>query len=211
MARTKPPIKKSVNIADQKFSRLHAIKLHSRDKHNRERWLFKCDCGQEKIIDKSSVKTGKTKSCGCLQLENNKIVGITHNRSKTREFKIWLGIKKRCLDKNHSTHKEYGGRGIIICDKWKDSFENFLVDMGESPSNFHSIDRINNNGNYESSNCRWATRKEQQNNCRRNRIISYKGDNYTLSNLCDKLGLKYQLVYDRVTKLQWTIEEAVCQ
>ena len=211
MSRTPPPIKQSVNITNQKFGKLYAVKLVSKDKNNRERWLFKCDCGQEKIIDKSSVKTGKTKSCGCWQLENNKVIGITHNKSRTREFKIWLGIKKRCLNKKHSTYKNYGERGIKICDRWKDSFENFLADMGSAPSELYSIDRIDNNGNYEPLKCKWVTRKEQNNNTRRNRIVSYKGNNYTLSNLCDKLGLKYQLIYDRVTKLKWKIEEAICQ
>lgn len=211
MARTKPPVKKPVNITDQRFGRLRAVKLAFRDKHNREHWLFKCDCGQEKAIEKSSVKTGHTKSCGCLQLDNNKIVGITHNKSKTREFKIWLGIKKRCLNRKCHAYKDYGARGIMICDRWLISFEDFLADMGYAPSQFHSIDRIDNNGNYEPSNCKWITRKEQNNNTRRNRIFSYEGKNYTLSNLCDKLGLKYQLIYDRVTKLKWKIEEAICQ
>lgn len=211
MPRKPPPIKKPVNISGQKFGMLYAIKLDSRDRHNRERWLFKCDCGKEKVIEKSSVKTGHTKSCGCWQIENNKVIGITHNKSKTREFKIWLGIKKRCLNKKHSTYKNYGGRGIKICDRWKDSFENFLADIGSAPSELYSIDRIDNNGNYEPSNCKWVTRKEQNNNTRRNRIFSYEGNNYTLSNLCDKLELKYKLIYDRVTKLKWKIEEAICR
>ena len=211
MARTKPPIKKPVNITDQRFGRLQAVKLAFRDKHNREFWLFKCDCGQEKAIEKSSVKTGHTKSCGCWQLENNKVVGITHNKSKTREYKIWLGIKKRCLDSNHSTYKNYGKRGIKICDRWLDSFENFLEDMGNCPSDIHSIDRVNNDGNYESLNCRWATRKEQNNNCRRNRLFDHDGLQYTLSQLCEKLNVKYHLIYDRIYVLNWTLEEAICQ
>jgi hypothetical protein len=202
-------VSKKPNISGQKFNFLTAIKFEY-SKNNRHFWLFKCDCGNEKIIGKTYVLNDHTKSCGCWKLQNNRTIGITHNQSKTREFEIWLGIKKRCLNKNCHAYKDYGARGIMICDKWLISFEEFLADMGHAPSELYSIDRIDNNGNYEPSNCRWVTRKEQNNNTRRNRIFSYEGNNYTLSNLCDKLGLKYKLIYDRVTKLNWSLEEAIC-
>lgn len=207
----KPPIKKSVDITGQKFGRLTAVKLASRNKHNKECWLFKCDCGKEKTIEKSMVRTGHSKSCGCLALEIRKIVATTHGKNNTREHRIWLGIKKRCLNKKHTTYQNYGARGIKICDRWLNSFENFLLDMGNCPSNTHSIDRIDNNGNYEPNNCRWATRKEQNNNNRRNRLFQYEGSQYTLSQLCEKLNVKYHLIYDRLYVLNWTLEEAICQ
>lgn len=201
---------KKSDISGQKFNFLTAIKFEY-SKNNKHFWLFKCDCGNEKVIGKTYVLTGHSKSCGCWKLQNNRTIGITHNQSKTREFKIWQGIKKRCLNRNCHTYKEYGGRSIMICDRWLISFEYFLADMGHAPSELHSIDRIDNNGNYAPSNCRWVTRREQNNNTRKNRIFPYEGNNYTLSNLCDKLGLKYQLIYDRVTKLKWRIEDAICQ
>jgi hypothetical protein len=203
-------VSKKPDISGQKFNFLTAVKFEY-SKSNRHFWLFKCDCGNEKTIGKTYVLTGHTKSCGCWKLQNNRTIGITHNKSNTREFKIWLGIKKRCLNKNCYAYESYGGRGIKVCDRWVNSFENFLEDIGNCPTNKHSIDRIDNNGNYEPSNCRWATREEQNNNNRSNRLIDFEGSQHTLAQLCKKLNLKYHLIYDRLYVLKWTLKEAICQ
>lgn len=131
-------------------------------------WECQCDCGNISIHQRGNLQSGHSKSCGCLEVENRSDINAkfsasrsTHGRTKTSEFTIWQGILERCNNPNTINYNRYGGRGISICERWLNSFENFLEDMGERPSKRHSIDRINNDGNYEPSNCRWATPSEQ--------------------------------------------------
>lgn len=129
-----------------------------------------CDCGNIKTLHWSNVKNGKTQSCGCLYKESRGHNGFAikkHGEShKTVEYQTWKGMKQRCSNSNNSHYKNYGGRGIIVCERWLNSFDNFLEDMGRKPTPQHSIDRIDVNGNYEPSNCRWATPYEQRMNQR---------------------------------------------
>ena len=129
-----------------------------------------CDCGNIKEIPPYRLISGDTKSCGCLRTKKLNEFSYRHGQggfNKTSEYRTWKGMKYRCFGKNCKAYKNYGGRGITVCERWKDSFHNFYSDMGKRPSNLYSIDRINNDGNYEPSNCRWATRKEQNSNTRR--------------------------------------------
>ena len=141
-----------------KFNKLTAVKFIKRDKHFNQYWLFRCDCGTEKVIRYWSVRSGLVKACGCLLKK--------HGMTNTKTYNSWIAMKKRCLDKNHISYKNYGGRGIIICSEWL-KFENFYSDMGKRPKN-KSLDRVDNNGNYCKDNCRWATKKQQMNNMRTN-------------------------------------------
>jgi len=147
--------------------------------------LCKCECGKIKKIKSYSLIYGHTKSCGCLRKEITKETQIknssTHGnagRNRTKEYKAWVAMKERCLNPNATGYKYYGGRGITICDSWINYFENFLKDMGKGPRGY-SLDRIDNDGNYCKENCRWATRKVQQNN--RN-VLSSSGEKYIYLN-----------------------------
>lgn len=189
----------------QRFNFLTVIELLGR-KGSEDYWLCLCDCGKQRKVTNHELKY-RAKSCGCKTKPR-----LTHGLTGTKEHNIWVNIKQRCLNPNVPAYKNYGGRGITICDRWLNSFENFLEDIGLSPTPQHSIDRIDNNKGYEPSNCRWATDSEQMKNRRyfRNngKLISYSNELLTIRELAKKYGLKPATLYKRLDN-NWTIEEAV--
>lgn len=174
------------NLVGKKFNRLTVLsKLGHKGHHTL--WLCKCDCGKLKEVCGGELKNGKVKSCGCLRIEKSKIG--THYDSHSKEYNTWSRMIGRCYTKTVKMFPMYGGRGILVCERWLHSYENFLADMGRCPSKKMSLDRIDNNGNYEPSNCRWATYETQANNRRSNHFITYKGETLTISQWAKKLNI----------------------
>lgn len=150
----------SKNITGMRFGRILVLyKTKARNKSSAFYYCV-CDCGIEKVISGALLRNKLQVSCGCYRAANKP--NMKHGlANKSPAYKAWKEMKQRCYNTNSSKYKNWGGRGIIVCDRWINSFENFFADMGERPLNKTSIDRIDVNGNYEKSNCRWATPKEQ--------------------------------------------------
>lgn len=134
---------------------------------------------------------------------------VTHNGSYCPEYRIWIGMKVRCFQSKHPSYQRYGARGITVCDRWKDSFANFYADMGKRPSKNHSLDRIDNNGNYTPENCRWATREEQMRNTRHSTLLTYRGQTKTMAEWAEITGLKPATITTRYTKYGWSVEQTL--
>jgi hypothetical protein len=156
-----------IDLANQKFGRLRAIKLYN-GPSSRYRWVCQCSCGNTCVVISKHLTTGHTQSCGCFQREQAGQSARTHGQTQSPEYHSWYAMKSRCSNNNRWDYKYYGGRGIAVCKRWQNSFKKFLADMGKRPSPRHSLDRYPNpDGDYSPSNCRWATRKQQRSNQRR--------------------------------------------
>ena len=156
------------DLSGQTFGRWTVLNKYKSIK-KRVRWFCQCKCGNKKFVTAACLKDGRSKSCGCYAKENKYKIRTTHGMKGSPEYISWQSIKTRCLNKNRKCYKNYGGRGIRVCDRWLNSFENFYKDMGPRPSPKHSIDRIDVNGNYCPENCKWATRHQQAINHRNNK------------------------------------------
>ena len=162
--------------------------------------VYLCKCGKEKEVLTYNVKSGRTKSCGCLR-------GEAHGLKGSSTYNSWANMKNRCLSLSHDAFKDYGGRGVKICSRWKSSFNAFLEDMGERP-NGHTLDRVNNNGNYEAKNCKWSTREEQANNTRSNVVITEHNVSLTIAQWAKVLEVPRGRIYGRLN-LGWSNHDAL--
>ncbi len=157
---------KFIDLTGQRFGRLVIEKRTCNDKRGRSKWVCNCDCGEAVVHWSTNLRNGRVTSCGCLKKEKCRNNTITHNMSRTKVYKAWSDMIQRCENKKNAAYVNYGGRGVSVCKQWRGSFESFYKDMGDPPFKL-SLDRINNDGDYSLSNCRWATRSEQNSNRRR--------------------------------------------
>ncbi len=202
---------KVIDLTGKRFGKLTVIKKHNQDKWGGWNWLCRCDCGNETVVSGGHLRGLKTKSCGCSRKESK---NFSHKMTGSRIYSIWQAMKSRCYYDKNKRFKYYGGRGITVCDEWKNSFISFYewsikngydetAERGQC-----TIDRIDVNGNYEPNNCRWATIKQQANNTRRNHFIEYNGKTQTVSQWANELGVEPDSIFNRLQK-GFTEEEAL--
>ena len=183
-------------------------------RRNGRTWLCRCACGRLILVNHYNLAKLHTQSCGCLKRDKTVRRFTTHGHSSdghcSRTYIIWEAMKRRCYTPRQPNYARYGGRGITVCDKWRDSFEAFLGDMGECPQDY-SIERIDNDGPYCKDNCRWATPTEQGNNKRNNVMLTHDGKTLTLAQWSRETGFDYKVLHSRLYALHWSPERALTQ
>jgi len=168
----------------------------------------RCDCGNFLTVSANALRSGNTKSCGCLRKDVAAAQSTTHGKSRTPEYLVWLGMRGRCNNPKNTKFEFYGGRGITVCTRWNDSFQAFIEDMGKKPSKKHEIERRDNDLGYSPENCYWATRTQQNNNTRHNRMLTWRGETHTLADWARIMRLPRPVVTNRLYR-HWSIERAL--
>lgn len=174
-------------------------KTHKVTTRKRPAWRCLCDCGNSIVVLSQSLSAMSAKCCGCERRRKTAQAQITHGMSRTKEWHAWCNMRARCADPNHQSYHNYGGRGIRVCQSWMESFDNFFSDMGIAPPGT-TIDRIDNDGDYSPTNCRWTSRKEQARNTRRNRIVQARGKSQCVAAWAEELSVPYDAVRDRLDR-----------
>lgn len=174
-------MRKIQDITNQRFGRLTAKEYAFTEKGKSSTWKCICDCGKEILVVLTSLRNGNTQSCGCLRIERTKAKVTKHKKSHSPEYHAWGNMIQRCRNRNHPEYKNYGARGIIVCEEWQSSFERFFEDMGEKPDPKFSLDRINNEEGYFKENCRWTDASTQARNQREkeNKTTGIKNISYS--------------------------------
>jgi hypothetical protein len=194
------------DMTGKRFGRLIVKNSAGIDRRGQYAWECQCDCGEVITVGGSHLRTNHTNSCGCIRIETISKNARTHGLSKTKTYKLWANMVQRCTNPENNSFKHYGGRGIAVCERWME-FDNFITDMGH-PTKGMTLDRRDNNGNYEPANCRWASVKEQQNNKRSNHIVTYNGKQMTLAQVADAAGIPYPRLRSRLCVHNLPIEVA---
>jgi hypothetical protein len=200
-------MRRLIDLTGRKFGRLTVVDI-AHKKNGIVYWNCQCDCGNKKNVSGIDLKNGHTKSCGCYNrecLSNRKIHGL----SKKRIHNIWCGMKARCYNQNVKSYPQYGGRGITVCEQWRNDSVAFIEwSLANGYTNSRSIDRIDSNGNYEPRNCRWVLWDIQCRNTRQNHFVSINGITKCLSDWAREYGVTVQTAIKRM-KRGWTIEESI--
>lgn len=197
------------DITGQRFSRLVVLERAGRAPSGHATWKCKCDCGNEVVVWGLSLKSGNTRSCGCIHKEQLSERSRTHGLKPGNDstYNSWACMKSRCNNPNHPDYHYYGGRGITHDPRWAD-FKNFFEDMGPKPDDSLTIERIDNDGNYCKENCKWGTRKEQARNKSNNRIFTCSGRTMTLAEWAEELGVSHNTIYGRLER-GWSLEKTL--
>lgn len=204
-----------VEIVGQRFGRLVVLRRVENDRHGKSQWVCRCDCGNETTTRANTLLKGETRSCGCLHLETVRVSRLTHGAaSRLRNdgqqdpvYRVWCAAKGRCHNPTDKSYINYGQRGIKMCKRWRESFEAFRDDMGPRPVG-GTLERQDNDGNYDPDNCRWATGAEQARNKRTNIKITWKGETRCLYDWAHELGMKPMTLYFRIQTSGWTVYRA---
>lgn len=200
-----------IDLTGQRFGRL-VVQERAANIGKQTAWLCKCDCGNEKIVTGSNLKLGHAQSCGCLWKEvvpeKNKEKNTRHGETHTKLHRTWVNMRYRCNNPNCWQYKDYGGRGISVCEDWElyEAFRDWAIASGYSDD--LSIDRIDVDGNYEPSNCRWVGMKTQSNNTRRNHVLTYNNQTHTIQEWSEITGINWTTIKARIER-NWPIEEAL--
>lgn len=203
-------LRRRADLVGQRFGKLTVLSFAGMAKsrnglHKGSRWLCRCDCGAEIEVGQSSLRRGQKGCNHCSRISH----GHASYRTKTPELTCWKNMLDRCYRPTAVTYQFYGGRGISVCQRWRDSFEAFLEDMGLKPTSQHSIDRINSDGDYCPENCRWATKQVQVNNTRRNVWIEFRGEKMTITQWSERIGIKLCSLKKRLRR--WPLERALTE
>lgn len=196
-----------IDETGKKYGKLRVLGYYGSCKNGGALFECECNCGGKVIVLGRYLRTGHTQSCGCLL--NKPAKNRTHGKAGTSEYSRWLNMKSRCYNKNNPNYKNYGERGISVCAEWKNNFEAFVRDMGPCPNRKSTIDRIDNDGNYEPGNCRWTTRTEQARNKRTSLLIEFGGQTKSLMEWAKDLGIDYKTMHRRIHGLKWDINKAL--
>lgn len=197
---------KRIDLTGQKFGRLTVMEPYGVNSSGNQLWKCKCDCGNDYITESYHLRKGLTVSCGCYRKDYPP--AYKHGKHESRLYNIWHGIKQRCCNAKNAAYERYGGRGITLCDEWRDSFETFYNwAIANGYADNLTLDRVDNGSGYSPDNCRWATRKMQQNNMRTNRLITYNGKTQSLKQWAAELGINYRTLHYRLQN-GWSIDTA---
>jgi len=198
-----------LDLAGKRFGRLAGIEDVGKTKKGERIWRCRCDCGEETEVRTDHLKSGHTRSCGCLKVEVATDNATTHGGHGTPEYNSWCSMKGRTMNPSNPAYDRYGGRGITVSKSWL-SFEGFFADMGERPTLEYSLDRIDNDGSYCKENCRWATRCEQGHNKSNNALLTYAGQTKSIAEWAEGLAMKYSTLWHRLHR-GWSVERALTE
>ena len=202
--------KQLINLTGQRFGRLTVLTRAENNKRGNTQWLCQCDCGEKRIVLGTELRGGRTRSCGCLRTERLIKATRKHGASKTRLYSIYHDMLRRCYDCENKRFSDYGGRGIKVCEEWKNDFSSFqLWALSHGYAEDLSIDRIDVNGDYSPGNCRWITMKEQACNKRTNHYINYHGKTKTIAQWERDLNFPVDVIRQRLNRHHWSVEKAL--